>query len=63
VNKTEQFEIENRLIEANNLGFDVDTSIHHAANSVHVPVMRAREVYDFLFNLQERLEKKLSIAI
>jgi hypothetical protein len=63
MNQTEQFEIESRLIEANNLGFDADTSITHAANSVHVTESRAREVYDFLFNLQERLEKKLSIAI
>jgi hypothetical protein len=63
VSKVEQFEIESRLIEANNLGFDTESSIRHAANSTHVSESRAREVYDFLFNLQERLEKKLSIAI
>jgi hypothetical protein len=63
MNKIEEFEIENRLIQANNYGLDADTSIRYAANSVHVSEELVREVYDFLFNLQDRVEKKLSICI
>jgi hypothetical protein len=63
MNKIEEFEIENRLIQANNQGLDAETSIRYAANSVHVSEERVKEVYDFLFNLQDSIEKRLSISI
>lgn len=59
----ETFEIENRLIQADNLGFDPETSIRYAANSVHVSEERVREVYDFLFSFQDRVAQKLNISI
>lgn len=62
-NRVEEFEIENRLIQANNFGFDPETSIRFAANSAHVSEDRAREVYEFLFNFQDRIAQKLNISI
>jgi NADH:ubiquinone oxidoreductase subunit E len=63
MSRIEEFEIENRLIQANNSGLDAETSIRYAANSVHVSEDRVREVYEFLFNFQDRVAQKLSISI
>jgi hypothetical protein len=63
MSRIEDFEIENQLIHANNQGYDQETSIHYAANTVHVSEERVREVYDFLFNLQNNLERRLNISI
>lgn len=63
MNRIEDFEIENQLIQANNFGFDPETSIRYAANSVHVSEDRVREVYEFLFSFQDRVARTLNISI